>query len=629
MPPAAKHSYTYTTEFRDELEEQRLDLLRWRFLWYCGVMIGFAVIGLVIGLAVTWFGGRLSDDVGEAFSQPVMLFAWVITALSTLAYVLAFSWVYRNPQKKDQVFRIAFWLIVFSGVIALAQGPISAVIAKPNADGSISSGPVTVNTNDDGEPEDLTVGVTSKTLGLEPKQPDAVEPAVPAESAAPAESAPGAEPASASDPAAPQALPPPAEAAAQATAQDVGESDRDKAAAAKTAATGVSAAASAALVTGSGLWSVFVSHFFACCFLPWTPRESMRPIVPLLILNAVILLFYVRGSPWGIPIAIVLSPLVAAPGAGICWWRGSKIRDTFTLNVLKGRYSEIKRELVDARRIHESLFPGPFEAGGVSLDYRYEPMRQIGGDYLYARRIGPAEGAPPGRDYTHVVIVDVTGHGISAALTVNRLHGEIDRQLGERPDASPADLLTGLNNYLHHTLANHSVYATALCMRVDSSRDELTWASAGHPPAFLRAADGTVDQLDSTTMVLGACKGGDFDANQQTMRFAKGDSVIAYTDGAIEARNAAGRMLGVAGMRSMVASIARNGGSGDGRAGTGSSPAPGRSGSGLAGGGGFAGAGIVGGSALDPLIRAVDQHRFGPIQDDTLLVELSRPIRGA
>lgn len=564
MPPA--RSYTYTAEFRDELEVQRLDLLRRRFLWYCGVIIAISLVGLLVGLLGSWFGSKFTRD---AILDPAMIVGWIMSGFSVLAYVLAFSWVYRNPQKKEQVYRIAVWLIVGTGLLSLAQGPLIALLGRVGDDGTIRAPGISIREGAGSDGGDITIGPGAGVV----KQGDDAAPPPEAGAGVPS---PGVPDAAAAAPDEAETL----EADAVATpAKPEGEKPRRK----------ISKEDSAVLVMISGLSNILFTHFFACCFLPWTPRESVKPVVPLLAVNAAIMLFYVRQNPVGIPVAIVLSPLVAAPGAFICWWRGSRIRDSFTLNVLKGRYSEIKRELVDARRIHESLFPEPVRDGPVRLDYRYEPMRQIGGDYLYARQIAVPGASQP---LTHVIIVDVTGHGITAALTVNRLHGEIDRQLGERPDASPADLLTGLNRYLHHTLANHSVYATALCIRVDAERDRIAWASAGHPPAFIRGSDGTVDQLDSTTLVLGACKGDDFDPNQQEVDFHRGDAIIAYTDGAIECRNEQGRMLGVAGFRGLVASL-----------------------------------GVASGEAsLDALIRSVDTHRFGPLQDDTLLVEVARPL---
>lgn len=338
-----------------------------------------------------------------------------------------------------------------------------------------------------------------------------------------------------------------------------------------------------ASVGSSWAAGVFTTHLFACMFLPWTPKESIRPLIPLVGLNALMALL--SSDPWVQKvISIVAFPLVGVPGAMICWWRHSRFRDRFTMRMLRGKYHEMRRELVDARRIHEALFPQPRLDGPILFDYRYEPMRHIGGDYLYCKT------SPSGT--LSVVLIDVTGHGIPAALTVNRLHGELERIFAENADARPGDVLSLLNRYVHLTLATHSVYVTALCLRADPARQELEYASGGHPPAFLRAVDGTIDQLDSTAFVLGACPSPEFDPEPRTLRFGPGDALVAYTDGATEARDTEGRMIGIKGLRRIIAT---------GR------PAPG------------------GGWPLT-VLAAVEDHRQGAPDDDTLVVELRYPL---
>ena len=336
---------------------------------------------------------------------------------------------------------------------------------------------------------------------------------------------------------------------------------------------------------------VFVSHLFACMFLPWTPRESFRPLWPLLGLTAVLELMSGDGTVQKVAI-IALSPMIGVPGALICWYRHSRFRERFTIRTLRG----MKRELVDARRLHEDLFPQPIYEGPVRLRYRYEPMRQIGGDYLYASR-GPSAGGGAGDGWAlNMVVLDVTGHGIAAALTVNRLHGELDRLLAEQPDIRPGEVLRLLNRYVHLTLATHSVYVTALCVRADPDAGTLEYASGGHPPAFLRAVDGSIEQLDSTGFVLGACAAADYDPAPRVLDFGPGDALIAYTDGATEARDARGRMLGIAGIQRAI----------------------------LAGAG--AAAGRHGEDWTAAILDAVDAHRHGPPADDTLIIEVSRPV---
>lgn len=314
-----------------------------------------------------------------------------------------------------------------------------------------------------------------------------------------------------------------------------------------------------------GLTWFFFKHLIACGFLPWKPWHALRPMALVLAANAVALLVFndtyrVSGDePRRLAASItliVLSLFLAVPGLVLCWLRHSKRTQDFKLRFMSTRYSEMRRELVDARKIHESLFPDPIDDGQLHFTFEYEPMRQIGGDFLFAHRLGvdPRGDAPSSNRPLSIVLLDVTGHGIPAALTVNRLHGELERVFAEDPEVGPGEVLRLLNRYVHLTLSSHSIYVTALCIRVDAEASTLEFASGGHPPAFLRAVDGTVEELPSTSFVLGACAHADYDPAPCELRFGPGDTLLAYTDGAIEARSESGKMIRIDGLRRMVAS---------------------------------------------------------------------------
>lgn len=349
----------------------------------------------------------------------------------------------------------------------------------------------------------------------------------------------------------------------------------------------------AGLPAGGGMFFrtfFMMTHVIACILLPLTPRQAMWPVLGVVVLSALSRLFIEAGSLPEKITAIVASPLVGVPGVAIAWFRHTRRLGRFRLQFFSDRYGEMRRELVDARRLHESLFPGRTSAGEVHVEYRYEPMRLIGGDFLYVHRTPADDGVGL---VTNVVLLDVTGHGIPAALTVNRLHGELERIYAEDPGAGPGHTLRLLNRYVNLTLAHHSVYVTALCLKVDPLRSEVAFASGGHPPAFLRAVDGTIDEMHSTAIVLGAAPDSEFEAAPEVRRFGPGDSIIAYTDGAIECRDGNGRMLKVAGIQRLVAQP--------------SAPAAGQ--------------------WADTLLDAVARHRAGPPADDTLIVEIHRPLR--
>ncbi|MCA9291006.1 MAG: serine/threonine-protein phosphatase, partial [Phycisphaerales bacterium] len=169
-------------------------------------------------------------------------------------------------------------------------------------------------------------------------------------------------------------------------------------------------------------------------------------------------------------------------------------------------------------------------------------MRELGGDYVHLL-VDRAGGV-------HLTLLDVTGHGLAAALTVNRLSGEIERLRAERPDIDPDALLVALNRYVHLTLRRRHVFATAFCASLDPSTGHLAWANAGHPPAFLRRADGRVEELAATGVLLGALEDDDFVPRTTTLD--PGDVLVVYTDGVFEARNRRGQALGLAALRELM-----------------------------------------------------------------------------
>ena len=305
-------------------------------------------------------------------------------------------------------------------------------------------------------------------------------------------------------------------------------------------------------VPGSmGFGGFMLSHFIATLFLPWTPVQAMRPAAVVIFAHVANQLLFQRqfwefGSA-GVP--LLFSPLVALPGTVVCSLRHSRRTQQFKTRFFQARYGDLRRELVDAKRIHESLFPEPANDSGRSMAYTYEPARAIGGDFLFLHRTGDPV---TGLDSMSLVLIDVTGHGIPAALTVNRLHGELTRISAEKPGASPGEVMRLVNSYVHLTLASHSIYATGLAIRINTDAQTLDYASAGHPPAFVRGVDGTLESLDSTAIVLGAAAAADFEPGQQTVRFFAGDVVLAYTDGVTEARGAGGKMLEIDGLLASI-----------------------------------------------------------------------------
>lgn len=344
---------------------------------------------------------------------------------------------------------------------------------------------------------------------------------------------------------------------------------------------------------GMNLAYFWLAHLIACTVFPWTVRQALLPMAIILPLSFVSHMTIEGGSVIPALLGTLWTGSVMSPAVILCGFRHSQRLQRSSNRFLSQRYGMLRQELAYARQLHESLFPAPKIDGPVRFSYRYEPMRQIGGDYLYANTVRSPDG-----EVVSVVLLDVTGHGIPAALTVNRLHGEIDLRFAEQPDIGPGELLRLLNRYVELTLSKHSIFATAVCFRIDSANGKLTYASGGHPPAFIRGIDGTLRDLDPTSFVLGACSDRDFDPGERVVEFHEGDSLIAYTDGAIEARSIQGSMLRIEGLRRIL-----------------SAPLPpGTPGGGL-------------GTWAERVLSEVSHYRGGlPPEDDTLAIEIYRAI---
>ncbi len=296
---------------------------------------------------------------------------------------------------------------------------------------------------------------------------------------------------------------------------------------------------------GDFLVSVFGWHLGACLLLPWQPRESLRPMIPLLAAwDLYLLIFFLQVDPAWVVLTMIFGPGLLVPGVVICDLRLRRHGSRFRARMVGKHFLTMQQEYARARSIHDAIFPERYEDTSLQFEYVYTPMRELGGDFVHVR--------VNERGMLHLTLIDVTGHGLPAALTVNRLYGELERILAEDVNASPGDVIALLNRYIQLTLARHNIFATGVCMRIDPTVGELRYANAGHPPAFVRGANGVITELEATACMLGALPNELFDAAEQSMTLTPGDILIAYTDGAYEVRDPMGVAFGLERVRDLM-----------------------------------------------------------------------------
>ena len=169
----------------------------------------------------------------------------------------------------------------------------------------------------------------------------------------------------------------------------------------------------------------------------------------------------------------------------------------------------------------------------------YGPARAVGGDFYDFIAL------PDGR--IGIVVGDVTDKGVPAALIMARtqsvLRGEAPRLI------SPAKVLERANEILLPEMPPR-MFVTCLYMVLEPETGRVVYANAGHNLPYVRTASGVIE-LRATGMPLGLLPGMDYPEHEAVL--ARGESVLLYSDGIVEAHDRAGAMFGFPRLRGLMA----------------------------------------------------------------------------
>jgi len=147
-------------------------------------------------------------------------------------------------------------------------------------------------------------------------------------------------------------------------------------------------------------------------------------------------------------------------------------------------------------------------------------------------------------------MADITGHGVSSALLVNRIHTEIERLLRNRP--LPGELLKSLGGFIDQDFGKMGFYLTAFCGMLDFSKDKLIYSNHGHPPQILlQSKENKIVLMNSQTFLIGIGMA-DENTYDTEVVFNKGDRLVLFTDGIIEARDKSGELFGYENLKSFA-----------------------------------------------------------------------------
>jgi len=190
-------------------------------------------------------------------------------------------------------------------------------------------------------------------------------------------------------------------------------------------------------------------------------------------------------------------------------------------------------ELEIARQVQARLFPQTFPPLRT-LDYVGVCIqaRQVGGDYYDFLHLG--------QDRVGLVLGDIAGKGIAAALLMANLQANLRSQCTIAWH-EPQRLLRSVNELFYDNTDDHA-YATLFFAEYDDQARRMRYVNCGHLPGLVLRGNGSLERLASTCTVLGLFK--DWDCAIGECDLLCGDVIAIYTDGITEAFNAAGEEFG-------------------------------------------------------------------------------------
>ncbi|HWG20168.1 MAG TPA: PP2C family protein-serine/threonine phosphatase [Terracidiphilus sp.] len=204
----------------------------------------------------------------------------------------------------------------------------------------------------------------------------------------------------------------------------------------------------------------------------------------------------------------------------------------FVLDLIRDRREKqrMAAELAAARAVQQVLIPEEIPTiPGFNIHSVYKPYGEVGGDFFQVLPVKSDSGAGG----VLVIIGDVSGKGMPAAMTVSLLVGTV-RTLAHYTQ-SPGEILAAMNQRM--LVRSHGGFTTCLVLRADPN-GTLTIANAGHIAPYV---DGKELQLENG-LPLGISA--DTIYAEAAFQLSPEQQLTFLTDGVIEARDKAGALFG-------------------------------------------------------------------------------------
>lgn len=226
-----------------------------------------------------------------------------------------------------------------------------------------------------------------------------------------------------------------------------------------------------------------------------------------------------------IPVEVSVAPLRDAKG-----------------NVVGGieLFRDLTANMKDLERAHLiqtfAMTPRENSDPRLAVSIRYTPNDVVGGDFYHFE--------PLTRDLSGVMIADVMGHGVASALYTMQMRSFWEDLREEA--VNPAKFAAHINRQLHALTSDAGYFATAICLTINPATGDVDFVRAGHPALLHLGLNRRALPAGAPQMALGMIEDTVYKSERLTL--APGETILLYTDGAIDITNAQDVVLGESGL---------------------------------------------------------------------------------
>jgi PAS domain S-box-containing protein len=198
-----------------------------------------------------------------------------------------------------------------------------------------------------------------------------------------------------------------------------------------------------------------------------------------------------------------------------------------------------RAKMIQAQTLEQDLPSDP----RLRFSTFYLPHDIVGGDYYAVKQLD--------EDRYGFLLADMEGHGLAAALYAMQLGSVWNQHL--QVLTNPAGFAAGVNKELVRIFGRVVTFATAICGVIDARSGKVSLTGAGGPSPLLIQANQAYEKIECPGPLFGVME--DVPYKEQMVELEPGDSLLLFSDGAFEIRNARDELLGVDGLAKILTNL--------------------------------------------------------------------------